>query len=166
MRGSTMARTLSSLTLRVPAGASSLGSSRLAGATGVATTAARSRRRSPRCASGGGVLEHPAHSAAWPAHEIDSPPRGGWQQSIDGSWGCEVSQVAYGNRARKRTWLYYVGANAPAALDWSEPEACAVVQTYTRGKPRAVVERQGTRERSASPVAFRDALLALARGAR
>src|SRR4051794_38687292 len=63
----------------------------------------------------GGVLEHPAHSLAWPAFQLPSPIRHGWQTSLDDpGWSTEVSQVAYGHPCRKRAWLYSVGCEPPA----------------------------------------------------
>lgn len=80
----------------------------------------------------GGVLEHPAFSYAWPAFELPRPPRAGWQRTSCGGWVAQVSQAAYGHRARKLTWLYYVGDNPPA-LDWSAPEPTA--DQYRTAKP-------------------------------
>jgi len=56
----------------------------------------------------GGVLEHPAQTKAFPEHGIPSPKIMGWQKTIDGAWVCEVWQSAYGHKANKATWLYYV----------------------------------------------------------
>lgn len=113
----------------------------------------------------GGVLEHPAYSLAWPAFDLPTPLRGGWVRSfLDHGWATEVSQVAYGHPARKRTWLYYVGDTPPPPMNWSEP-----AWTTNVGQLRAAdVERLGrTRitqaESLATPPAFRDTLLELAR---
>jgi hypothetical protein len=55
----------------------------------------------------GGVLEHPAHSLAWRTFGLPRPRPGSWQQPFDDDgFVTEVSQVAYGHPARKRTWLY------------------------------------------------------------
>jgi len=51
----------------------------------------------------GGVLEHPAKTRAWAAHELAAPEVIGWQMTIDGGWVCEVWQSAYGHRANKPT---------------------------------------------------------------
>ena len=112
----------------------------------------------------GGVLEHPAWSAAWPAHDLVRPASWGWSKSFDGAWVCEISQAAYGHRAQKLTWLYYVG-EAPPPLDWSRPSYSARCTTL-QNRGASKVELMGGPERSATPPAFRDALLALARGAR
>ena len=111
----------------------------------------------------GGVLEHPAYSLAWEAYDLPKPIRNGWTRGLfDPGWVTEVSQLAYGHRARKRTWLYYVGPKPPA-LDWSEPleflRAASDDQLYRR------VELMGKRERSATPTEFRSLLLDLAKAA-
>lgn len=144
----------------------------------------------------GGVLEHPAESIAWRAFSLARPRRGAWSApDVHGGRVCEVSQRAYGHRARKRTWLYYVGSEPPA-LDWRSPAPAATVSFMTNhGGGRALVlderdallptatvagahyteirtsagellPRLSKREASASPPAFRDALLAIARGSR
>lgn len=108
----------------------------------------------------GGVLEHPAFSNAWAAHALAAPRGVGWQRTLDGEWVCEVWQSAYWHRARKRTWLYAVG-NRPPGLDWRRLPGVAQVGHFDRIKPVL-----GKQEASATPPAFRDALLAIARSAR
>lgn len=115
----------------------------------------------------GGVLEHPAWSKAWATHGLLTP-RGVWtwtRSAPDPGWVCQVSQAAYGHRAPKETWLYYVGAERPARLDWSRPST-RVTTSQSRGRRPGSVEMTSHRERSATPPAFRDVLLDLARGAR
>jgi len=119
----------------------------------------------------GGVLEHPAWTLAWPAFDLPAPALGGWQQSLlDGSWVCEVAQSAYGHRATKATWLYYVGDRPPPALDWSRPKgAMAVGYASRRGDGswfRCNQKRMPKREASRTPLPFRDLLIRIARGAR
>jgi hypothetical protein len=118
----------------------------------------------------GGVLEHPAHSIAWRHFDLPVPERGRWLRWLtDPGWVTEVSQVAYGNRARKRTWLYYIGSVAPPPMDWSEPYAPMVVGSCTMTSEGKRLRRNHKRlsgiESSSSPVQFRDALLDMARGA-
>lgn len=117
----------------------------------------------------GGVLEHPAYSYAWPAFGLPRPVRGQWRKSLlDPGWVTEVSQSAYGLDVRKRTWLYYVGPE-PQTMRWDEPEVSRSVSDFGPGNSR----RRGAdfvpgvqyAEASATPQAFRDELLALARGA-
>lgn len=112
----------------------------------------------------GGVLEHPAGSLAWSAFGLQRPPRRGWQQSIDGSWVCEVRQGAYGHRARKATWLFAV-CDAPPELDWSDPKPTATVSFLTN-HGGGDLPRLGKREARATPPAFRDMLIGIATRAR
>ena len=77
-------------------------------------------------------------------------------------WATEVSQSAYGHRARKRTWLYYVGEEPPPMLDWSEPAGSAYV-SWGDMENYSHVERLGKAEALSTPLAFRDLLLGIAR---
>lgn len=99
----------------------------------------------------GGVLEHPADSAAWKHFELNSPHRDGrwWCADWYGGWTCHVEQGHYGHRARKATWLYAVGCELPN-LSWG-PSASSIC-----------VELLPKRERLATPVPFRDLLLSMA----
>jgi hypothetical protein len=110
----------------------------------------------------GGVLEHPASSQAWTAHGLSLPRDvNGWQwDSSRHGWVCEVWQSAYGHPARKRTWLYYWGDREPAPLDWRRKTGSHQVGWFDRIKP-TLTKKQA----SATPTAFRDALLNLARRA-
>jgi len=115
----------------------------------------------------GGVLEHPAGSNAWKAHGLIrptlslAPHKNGWcPGESHGEWSCEVWQSAYGHRARKRTWLLYVGDERPPQLNWRREPGTAQVGWFDRIKPTL-----SKREAMATPAAFRDMLLSLARGA-
>jgi hypothetical protein len=114
----------------------------------------------------GGVLEHPAYSKAWKRFGLIAPRRGCWIRSFDDAgWVTEVSQAAYGHRARKRTWLYFIGGTPPG-LNWSEPVTTAVVSgshNHSR-KPLGSV-RVWSREAKATPPEFRDLLIGIARTA-
>jgi hypothetical protein len=117
----------------------------------------------------GGVLEHPAESYAWPAFDLPRPRPWSWQRSLlDDAWVTEVSQVAYGHEARKRTWLYCVGVTPPV-LDWREPRASKQVSAF--GLTRAAGSRWSYAtaldkgKSSYTPPAFRDVLLQMARSA-
>jgi hypothetical protein len=113
----------------------------------------------------GGVLEHPAYSDAWAAFDLPAPPRsGGWTRGMCGGWTCQVSQAAYGHRARKLTWLYAYGVELPS-LDWSVPSGTAWT-SYGDYDRYGDVERLGKKEASRTPLAFRDILIAMARSAR
>jgi len=103
----------------------------------------------------GGVLEHPAHSHAWRAFGLPRPARAGWTQTIlERGWTCEVDQAAYGHRANKRTWLYYVGPEPPA-MRWGQQRATLLTVRNDGGG--------GRDQRSRTPLAFRDTLLDMAR---
>ena len=108
----------------------------------------------------GGVLEHPRLSAAWPAFCLARPTRGQWLRTRRG-WTTEGSQCAYGHRAQKLTWLYLVGAQPPA-LDWSLPDATHRI-SEAHGSARRPGERMCRAERKATPAAFAELLLDLAR---
>jgi hypothetical protein len=105
----------------------------------------------------GGVLEHPAFTNAWAAHGLPAPLGIGWQRTTEGGWVCEVWQSAYGHRARKRTWLY-ANCRRPPELDWRRLPGTAQVGWFDRIKPTL-----SKREAIATPAAFRDVLLAIAR---
>jgi hypothetical protein len=118
----------------------------------------------------GGVLEHPASSIAWKTFGLRKPERGSWRPQERDAWVTEVDQGAYGHRARKRTWLLYVGVREPFALDWSEAKSNAIVSGFLHHKAGsyAADERRRVRpkEAAATPPAFRDVLVRLARQAR
>jgi hypothetical protein len=121
----------------------------------------------------GGVLEHPAGSHAWGAHyDVQRPARGviGWQRvafctSEDDeyreAWVCEVWQSAYGNPARKRTWLMYCGNFPPFDLSWAREPGTHQVGWFDRKKPTL-----GKRAASATPLAFAQELIRLAEWSR
>lgn len=113
----------------------------------------------------GGVLEHPAQSRAFAAHGIPEPMGIGWQKTICGGWVCEVWQSAYGHRANKATWLYYCGAEPPAQMRWDRPIGTHQIggcDQRGKDKNKPTVSKK---EASATPIEFRDALIALAVGA-
>lgn len=109
----------------------------------------------------GGVLEHPAFSRAWAAHDLQTPVVGGWRQDYrTDDWVCEVWQSAYGHPARKRTWLLYSGKQPPADMDWRRAPGTHQVGWFDRIKPTL-----SKKDANKTPPALRDALIALARGA-
>jgi hypothetical protein len=116
----------------------------------------------------GGVLEHPASSIAWKEFGLPRPTRAWTQNFFDEGWVTEVSQVTYGHRARKRTWLYFVGP-PPSDLDWRDSEGECIVGDLWHGEGRRLGRgdrpRMYQREALATPDAFRDALLSMARTA-
>ena len=110
----------------------------------------------------GGVLEHPAFSDAWKEFNLQRPEAGKWLLK-GGEWVCEVWQSAYGHKARKRTWLLYCGAVAPSPMIWDRPEAAYQIGFHDqRGKARNKPTVSG-KAASATPAAFRDALVSIAR---
>jgi len=118
----------------------------------------------------GGVLEHPAYTHAWPRFGLLRPTRGVWSPTYfeNGelfAWVTELSQSAYGHRARKRTWLYYVGPACPPDLDWRDPEGDAWCGWNNPDRDRTEARKPSLskKEAKASPPAFRDLLIALAR---
>lgn len=113
----------------------------------------------------GGVLEHPAFSDAWRAFGLRKPVRGMWLPH-DGYWVTEVSQAAYGHKARKLTWLLYVGSCPPPSLRWEVPAVTHQIGFHDqRGKARNKQTISGKKAR-ATPDEFRDLLLSIARTAR
>jgi hypothetical protein len=118
----------------------------------------------------GGVLEHPAYSDAWPAFDLLPPVTGGGWTVADfhGGWTCYVEQRRYGHVAKKATWLYAVGVRLPS-LRWglvADGEAGALVSwcgnRVATGERRPRVSKAAA---AATPPAFRDALLDMARTA-
>lgn len=118
----------------------------------------------------GGVLEHPAYSAAWTAHGLMKPPTGGgWVNAdFEGGWTCYVEQAKYGHIVKKATWLYAVGVELPT-LRWgssadqaSENEVRWRVNRDVNGDGRRTLT---AREAISTPPQFRDALLSMVRTA-
>lgn len=108
----------------------------------------------------GGVLEHPAESRAFKFHRIPEPVADNWQRTFDGDWVTEVWQSSYGHRARKRTWLLYHGVSPPPLLTWRRIAGECQIGFFDQKRPQLPKD-----ERSATPPAFRDLLLSIARAA-
>jgi hypothetical protein len=119
----------------------------------------------------GGVIEHPEGSFAWASFGIPAPPRsGGWIADGIGGWVCSVSQGFYGHRAAKQTWLYLFGVERPPPLRWGKPHHMGIrdITGMSEAERKREIrtgacQRMGHRERLATPIPFRDLLLALAR---
>jgi hypothetical protein len=116
----------------------------------------------------GGVLEHPAYSDAWPAHDLNPPPSGGGWVNADflGGWTCYVEQHRYGHPAKKATWLYAHGVPLEC-LEWGlvpDTEVTALV-SWCGNRVRSGEKRPriGGAAASRSPIAFRDVLLRIGR---
>ncbi|MBE2274544.1 MAG: hypothetical protein IAE62_09805 [Flavobacteriales bacterium] len=109
----------------------------------------------------GGVLEHPAKTRAFAYYGIEKPNKIGWC-NFDNYWVCEVWQSAYGHRANKATWLYYIGKKPPFELNWGRPKGTHQVgfqdqRGKARNKPTLSIK-----EANATPILFRDELIRLA----
>ncbi len=115
----------------------------------------------------GGVLEHPKGSRAFKAHGIIEPKSNviGWQNAGEYRWVCEVWQSAYGHKARKATWLYFVGYKRPHELRWGRtPGTHQIGFQDQRGKDRNK-PTLSKKEANATPIEFRDELIKLANNA-
>jgi hypothetical protein len=118
----------------------------------------------------GGVLEHPAYSGAWAAHDLNAPPTGGGWVNADweGGWTCYVEQGRYGHPAKKATWLYAYGVDLPS-LRWGcipDTESKALVSWCgNRVRSGESRPRVGKDAASRTPIEFRDVLIAMARSA-
>lgn len=122
----------------------------------------------------GGVLEHPEASAAWAEFGLAAPPRfGGWVNAdFVGGWTCCVEQGHYGHRARKATWLYAHGTHLPL-LRWGScgpkerlDEGYHSAEERRRAIKTGVCQRLSKKQRAATPPAFAELLLSIARSAR
>jgi hypothetical protein len=112
----------------------------------------------------GGVLEHPAYTLAWGEYGLPRPVRGYWRQALDDpGYVTELSQSAYGCKARKRTWLYLIGE--PPALDWTDTPGELVVGAGVNSGQAAGRGRLDGAEASSTPLAFRDVLIQMAQTA-
>lgn len=135
----------------------------------------------------GGVLEHPAHTAAWARYGLPRPTHHtGWTRSLlDDGASCYVEQGRYGLPVKKATWLYAYGVDLPelrwgytpdgegeqpngehGGIDnwrdrWQEPKQGAHPRSL--GGHWRVNRHNGMR--SATPPEFRDELLSIARSA-
>jgi hypothetical protein len=119
----------------------------------------------------GGVLEHPEASHAWRAFGLIAPLRGGGWSVADerGGWTCCVEQGAYSHRARKATWLYVIECQLPRLIWRAKGDFVRLESGYHSAEERARATKTGAcqrlskRERAATPAAFRDVLIAMAR---
>ena len=121
----------------------------------------------------GGILEHPAYSRAWEAFALPRPDhRGGWVG--DGLIACHVEQGHYGHLARKPTWLLGCRISPPDLIWGPSPQRLSAfalerygyekarrsgVMAYIGGKNKKII-------RGATPQAFRDLLIRIARSTR
>lgn len=111
-----------------------------------------------------GVLEHPAESYAWKEYGLVKPLHRQWTKSGDG-WTCEVWQSAYGHKARKRTWLYYRGKTKPKDPIWDRPQGTHQIGFHDQRGKLANKPTLSRYESNATPKAFIDYLIEIAREA-
>lgn len=85
----------------------------------------------------GGVIEHPAHSAAWPWFGLPDPGLLGWG-GVDrfGGRSCLVYQGHYGHRAAKATFLYAVSHSFPE-LKWGPISGTRLEDGFHSAEERA-----------------------------
>lgn len=121
----------------------------------------------------GGVLEHPARSKAWPRFGLPAPDRdGGWLEIRPNLWTAHVEQGWYGHRARKATWLLVAGPR-PLELHWGRAPGgfggvdlgCRSREERRRKIRTGVCQQLSHRQRSLTPIPFRDLLLSIAAAA-
>jgi len=123
----------------------------------------------------GGVLEHPEASHAFRQFGLRLPPKkGGWVPSGSrvGEWVCCVEQGHYGHPARKATWLFAVGCERPD-LKWGPaPKGVRIDEGFHSAEERrravktGICQRLSKRQRTVTPIPFRDLLISIARGCR
>ena len=109
----------------------------------------------------GGVLEHPAGSYAWDEFGLRKPSKFKWERSGNG-WVCEVWQSAYGHKANKATWLYFVGKEKPFDLDWSRPKGSHQIGFQDKRGKESNKPTLNKREANATPALFKEILVRLA----
>ena len=114
----------------------------------------------------GGVLEHPAKSQAWVAFDLPKPVGSGWIKTPCDGWVCEVWQSAYGHKANKATWLYYVGQQPPPDLRWDRPRGSHQVGFQDQRGKAANKPTLSAKDAAATPPDFRDELIKIARMSR
>ncbi len=114
----------------------------------------------------GGVLEHPAHTAAWARYGLPKPMwHGGWTSSLtDPGSSCYVEQGRYGLPVKKATWLYAYGVELPEFRWGLTPDGDG---TEPNGPWGGMENWRGrwTGDHSRTSPEFRDVLLNMARTA-
>jgi hypothetical protein len=118
----------------------------------------------------GGVIEHPEASHAWLWFGIERPPKsGGWIRGDEWGHTCCVEQGHYGHAARKATWLYAVRTDLPR-LAWGpsnksvrvDGDGFQTAEKRRRAVRTGLCQRLSARQRSATPLPFRDLMISLA----
>jgi hypothetical protein len=118
----------------------------------------------------GGVIEHPAFSKAWAHFGLPRPDtkHEGWQAGACGGFSCYVEQGRYGHAVKKATWLYVFGVelNDLPGLNWGHtPDSRGTISKNQdwRGGMDKWRDTTGHRVANATPEAFREVLLSIAR---
>jgi hypothetical protein len=108
----------------------------------------------------GGVLEHPEGSRLW--DECRLPPPG---DGNDFGVTFLVHQVAWGHACNKPTWLYVVGVQpmAVSALIGETQDITLKPTHKVRNRTAGNLLQASRQMRSATPPAFRDLLIRIAR---
>ena len=117
----------------------------------------------------GGVLEHPAYSAAWAHFDLPRPTYyEGWTTSLlDAGASCYVEQGRYGLASKKPTWLYAYGVELPE-LRWGfVPDGDGDSPRDPGGGGMHAFRDRHSKgyEASRTPEALRDILIGMARSA-
>ncbi len=125
----------------------------------------------------GGVLEHPAYTAAWARYGLPRPTHHtGWTRSLlDDGASCYIEQGRYGLPVKKATWLYAVGVELPE-LRWGftpdgDGDGAGGMDDWRDrwerggrlGDDTFWSRERNSGRRSSTPPEFRDQLLAMAR---
>ena len=101
----------------------------------------------------GGVLEHPAMTMAWARYGLRQPTSHEWTLGDwHGGMVAQVEQWHYGHAANKPTWLYAVGCDLPKL---KHGKSKSMLKDFSKELSKW--------ERSATPPAFRDLLVSMAR---
>lgn len=116
----------------------------------------------------GGVLEHPAFSDAWAAFDLPRPATSGdWIRGKCGGFSCYVEQWRYGHAAKKATWVYAFGRPLPRLRFGSISDGAERAWVSWCGnnvRNSAIRPRLGAKAAKATPIEFRETLIAIASG--
>jgi hypothetical protein len=106
----------------------------------------------------GGVLEHPAYSAAWDAFGLPEPlDPFHWTGGLCGGFSAYVEQGRYGCPVKKATWLYAFGVEL-SDLRWGRtPDSEGDQPNDEWGGLHHWRDKAGA-DAARTPLAFRDAL--------
>ena len=110
----------------------------------------------------GGVLEHPKNSRLWAAMKL---PKAGSGRDGEGAFSISVDQHWWGHRANKETWLYIKGLTGklPATALRIDEGTHYIMRHNKTTSRNAWRQRLPTWEREATPIAFAEWLVNVAR---